>query len=173
MSRISPLEGEDSQFGPKPQRRARLEGVRTAAQGETVADRDDSAEHKRLTEAREQGVPWRKWRPPYLSERQWGTVREDDSENGDVRNESPEAPRVPLRRPFCFAGRPRSARGRAKAATTRPAARLCRRGDPVAVREPSEPARFPKLAKGTMVEPVSGADVEATAERRDPWQVSL
>ena len=35
------------------------------------------------TEAREKGVPWRLW-GPYLSERQWGTVREDYSENGDA-----------------------------------------------------------------------------------------
>ena len=34
-------------------------------------------------EAREQGVPWRKW-GPYLSERQWGTVREDYSAGGDA-----------------------------------------------------------------------------------------
>ena len=27
--------------------------------------------------------PWRKW-GPYLSERQWGTVREDYSEDGDA-----------------------------------------------------------------------------------------
>ena len=40
------------------------------------------AERKRLEEAR-QGVAWRKW-GPYLSERQWGTVREDYSENGDA-----------------------------------------------------------------------------------------
>ena len=28
-------------------------------------------------------APWKKW-GPYLSERQWGTVREDYSENGDA-----------------------------------------------------------------------------------------
>ncbi len=44
---------------------------------------NDTAEKKRLDEAREQGVPWKKW-GPYLSERQWGTVREDYSENGDA-----------------------------------------------------------------------------------------
>lgn len=44
---------------------------------------NDTAEHKRLTEAREQNVAWRKW-GPYLSERQWGTVREDYSANGDA-----------------------------------------------------------------------------------------
>ena len=39
----------------------------------------------RLTDAREKGVPWRQW-GPYLSERQWGTVREDYSDNGDAWN---------------------------------------------------------------------------------------
>jgi hypothetical protein len=41
-----------------------------------------SAEARRLEEARE-GTKWRKW-GPYLSERQWGTVREDYSEGGDA-----------------------------------------------------------------------------------------
>jgi len=44
-----------------------------------------SEEKKRLEEAREQQVPWKKW-GPYLSERQWGTVREDYSEGGDAWN---------------------------------------------------------------------------------------
>ncbi len=39
----------------------------------------------RLEEARGQLAPWKKW-GPYLSERQWGTVREDYSENGDAWN---------------------------------------------------------------------------------------
>jgi hypothetical protein len=43
------------------------------------------AEMDRLQEAREQEVPWRKW-GPYLSERQWGTVREDYSDDGDAWN---------------------------------------------------------------------------------------
>jgi hypothetical protein len=42
-----------------------------------------TAEHVRLQEARENKVPWRKW-GPYLSERQWGTVREDYSEGGNA-----------------------------------------------------------------------------------------
>src|SRR5215472_14938563 len=42
------------------------------------------AEHKRLEAAR-QGTAWSKW-GPYLSERQWGTVREDYSHNGDAWN---------------------------------------------------------------------------------------
>ncbi len=44
-----------------------------------------TAEELRLDEARENGVPWKQW-GPYLSERQWGTVREDYSENGDAWN---------------------------------------------------------------------------------------
>lgn len=43
----------------------------------------ETIEHKRLTEARENGVAWKKW-GPYLSERQWGTVREDYSESGNA-----------------------------------------------------------------------------------------
>ncbi len=42
------------------------------------------AEDGRLDEARG-GVPWKRW-GPYLSERQWGTVREDYSDNGDAWN---------------------------------------------------------------------------------------
>jgi hypothetical protein len=45
----------------------------------------DVAEQKRLNDAREAQVPWKKW-GPYLSERQWGTVREDYSEGGDAWN---------------------------------------------------------------------------------------
>jgi hypothetical protein len=45
----------------------------------------DVTEQKRLNEAREARIPWKKW-GPYLSERQWGTVREDYSENGDAWN---------------------------------------------------------------------------------------
>jgi hypothetical protein len=44
-----------------------------------------TAEQVRLEEARDQKVHWKKW-GPYLSERQWGTVREDYSENGDAWN---------------------------------------------------------------------------------------
>src|SRR5262245_1777510 len=43
------------------------------------------AERARLAESRQRGVPWRIW-GPYLSERQWGTVREDYSESGDAWN---------------------------------------------------------------------------------------
>jgi hypothetical protein len=40
-------------------------------------------EQKRLNEAREKSIPWKKW-GPYLSERQWGTVREDYSNDGNA-----------------------------------------------------------------------------------------
>ena len=43
------------------------------------------AEQDRLKAAKTRRVPWRKW-GPYLSERQWGTVREDYSEGGDAWN---------------------------------------------------------------------------------------
>ena len=44
-----------------------------------------TAENSRLDEARLGTAPWKKW-GPYLSERQWGTVREDYSQNGDAWN---------------------------------------------------------------------------------------
>jgi len=40
-------------------------------------------EKQRLDEVRGELIPWKKW-GPYLSERQWGTVREDYSENGNA-----------------------------------------------------------------------------------------
>jgi hypothetical protein len=42
-----------------------------------------AAENKRLEEAQATKLPWKKW-GPYLSERQWGTVREDYSEGGNA-----------------------------------------------------------------------------------------
>ena len=45
----------------------------------------DIAEVSRLEESAEGTVPWKKW-GPYLSERQWGTVREDYSDSGDAWN---------------------------------------------------------------------------------------
>ena len=43
----------------------------------------DVAAQQRLNEARTTGIPWKKW-GPYLSERQWGTVREDYSGDGNA-----------------------------------------------------------------------------------------
>ena len=45
----------------------------------------ETNEQRRLNDARELGVPWKKW-GPYLSERQWGTVREDYSQDGNAWN---------------------------------------------------------------------------------------
>ncbi len=44
-----------------------------------------NAERSRLKDADEGRAAWKKW-GPYLSERQWGTVREDYSESGDAWN---------------------------------------------------------------------------------------
>jgi len=41
------------------------------------------AERRRLTEAHQKVAPWYRW-GPYLSERQWGTVREDYSADGSA-----------------------------------------------------------------------------------------
>ena len=48
----------------------------------------DNAEIKRLQENAKREVPLEKW-GPYLTERQWGTVREDYSKNGDAWNYFP------------------------------------------------------------------------------------
>src|SRR5579872_3911977 len=42
-------------------------------------------EHARLKESLNQNTPWKKW-GAYLSERQWGTVREDYSDSADAWN---------------------------------------------------------------------------------------
>ena len=45
--------------------------------------RREPAERTRLAASREWDAPWRRW-GPYLSERQWGTVREDYSADGNA-----------------------------------------------------------------------------------------
>jgi hypothetical protein len=52
-------------------------------EGKSMPDYVQTNEQKRLNDAREKGVPWKKW-GPYLSERQWGTVREDYSQDGNA-----------------------------------------------------------------------------------------
>ncbi len=47
-----------------------------------------TAEEQRLEEAHTRRADWKRW-GPYLSERQWGTVREDYSANGDAWNYFP------------------------------------------------------------------------------------
>lgn len=46
---------------------------------------DQHAEIARLEASSRRNIAWKKW-GPYLSERQWGTVREDFSESGDAWN---------------------------------------------------------------------------------------
>jgi hypothetical protein len=53
------------------------------AKGVGDAGAPDCTEQKRLNDAREAAVPWKMW-GPYLSERQWGTVREDYSPDGNA-----------------------------------------------------------------------------------------
>ncbi len=55
---------------------------RRQATGERMTGKDDS-ESERLRQADAGEKPWRRW-GPYLSERQWGTVREDYSADGDA-----------------------------------------------------------------------------------------
>ncbi len=43
----------------------------------------ETREARRLQETYRSGVPWLRW-GPYLSERQWGTVREDESADGNA-----------------------------------------------------------------------------------------
>ncbi len=43
----------------------------------------ETSEQRRLNSAREMATPLKKW-GPYLSERQWGTVREDYSPDGNA-----------------------------------------------------------------------------------------
>ncbi len=47
-----------------------------------------TAEGKRLIENKSRAKNWQRW-GTYLPERQWGTVREDYSYNGDVWNSFP------------------------------------------------------------------------------------
>ena len=48
-------------------------------------------EHHRLEEDARRVKNWKRW-SPYLAERQWGTVREDYSANGDAWNRLPHDP---------------------------------------------------------------------------------
>jgi hypothetical protein len=52
---------------------------------QTQQTNQQGAEQVRLQEDREGRAAWKK-RGPYLIERQWGTVREDYSANGDAWN---------------------------------------------------------------------------------------
>ena len=56
-----------------------------AAKVKKTVKTEKTIEHQRLEEDKSGKACWKKW-GPYLSERQWGTVREDYSENGDAWN---------------------------------------------------------------------------------------
>jgi hypothetical protein len=57
--------------------------MKTSEQKSATASSAECTEQKRLNDARDKGIPWKKW-GPYLSERQWGTVREDYSHDGNA-----------------------------------------------------------------------------------------
>jgi hypothetical protein len=48
-----------------------------------MSHEQSDAEQTRLDDSEDHGVSWRRW-GPYLSERQWGTVREDYSDSGNA-----------------------------------------------------------------------------------------
>jgi len=54
----------------------------------TAASSEKTAEHRRLAEDARREKNWKRW-GPYLSDRQWGTVREDYSADGDCWNYFP------------------------------------------------------------------------------------
>ena len=56
-----------------------------ARETKDIRDQNMNDESRRLQEARDGTAAWKKW-GPYLSERQWGTVREDYSPDGDAWN---------------------------------------------------------------------------------------
>ncbi len=91
-----------------------------------------TAEHARLAEARASSVPWLRW-GPYLSERQWGTVREDYSDGGNAwdyfSHEQARSQSLPM------------GRGRARRHLRRPAAPVLRAGD--VERQGSDPEGAP------------------------------
>jgi hypothetical protein len=68
---------------------ARTKPVR-GSRSRTAHPSHPTAEHARLAEEASRKSNWRRW-GPYLPERQWGTVREDYSENGDAWNSFPHA----------------------------------------------------------------------------------
>src|SRR6185436_18746404 len=65
--------------GVMPRRRIVVDTDAVPEQGPIVG----TAEHMRLAESRRKTSHWKRW-GPYLSERAWGTVREDYSPGGDA-----------------------------------------------------------------------------------------
>ena len=116
-----------------------------------------TVEKSRL-EATEAGVPWRKW-GPYLSERQWGTVREDYSAErrrlGLLHARPGALARLPLGR-----GRPRRRLRRQAAALLRARAVERRRPDPegAAVRPHQQRGQPRRGRQGVLLLPRRDAD---------------
>ena len=57
--------------------------MKTSEQKSATGSFAECTEQKRLNDARDRGILWNKW-GPYLSERQWGTLREDYSQDGNA-----------------------------------------------------------------------------------------
>ena len=57
-----------------------------------MSDSPSTPEHQRLAESDNRKAHWKRW-GPYLSERAWGTVREDYSPDGTAWEFSPTTPR--------------------------------------------------------------------------------
>jgi hypothetical protein len=57
--------------------------MKTSDQKSATGPFAECTEQKRLNDARDRGILWNKW-GPYLSERQWGTLREDYSQDGNA-----------------------------------------------------------------------------------------
>ena len=75
--------GQRQTAGAAGQREAGAASAKPAAGQRKPEQPARNAERQRLDEADTRGVPWRRW-GPYLSERQWGTVREDYGGGGDA-----------------------------------------------------------------------------------------
>src|SRR5688572_18703626 len=92
LGRASEPSSSDQQPSSVAQARARAPaGIPLARDAAVVArlhcfpqlEVDMNREQKRLEESRDAATLWKKW-GPYLSERQWGTVREDYSRDGSA-----------------------------------------------------------------------------------------
>src|SRR3979409_1638846 len=68
---------------PRPRIETRWKGYSMKTNNKPHLAYVETNEQRRLNESREKEIPWKKW-GPYLSERQWGTVREDYSADGNA-----------------------------------------------------------------------------------------
>src|ERR1700741_2877782 len=59
------------------------DGTQNATRQESGEAYIETTKQRRVNDGREKGLPWKKL-GPYLSERQWGTVREDYSQDGNA-----------------------------------------------------------------------------------------